>query len=92
MPAPATPPVVLLETASAVEQWATALASAPRTASASAPALASADAITAAVALGTLEINVLPSLQAWQAGGANWGWLLQPSGADGVDFPFAGAQ
>jgi hypothetical protein len=48
-------------------------------------ALATADVTTAAVAVGTLEIDVLTSLRAWQSGAANWGWLLQPSGADGVD-------
>ncbi|MEB3200619.1 MAG: metallophosphoesterase [Synechococcaceae cyanobacterium] len=49
-------------------------------------ATATADVTTAAVALGNLDINVLSSLQAWQGGAANQGWLLQPTGADGVDF------
>ena len=49
-------------------------------------ALATADATTAAVATGPLLIDVLASLRAWQTGAPNLGWLLQPTGADGVDF------
>lgn len=48
-------------------------------------AVATADTTTAAVAVGTLAIDVLASLRAWQGGAANWGWLLQPGGLDGVD-------
>lgn len=48
-------------------------------------AMATADVTTAAVAVGTLDIDVLTSLQAWQGGAANHGWLLQPGGGDGVD-------
>lgn len=49
-------------------------------------AVVTADVTTAAVALGNLDIDVLASLREWQGGAANWGWLLQPTGGDGVDF------
>lgn len=48
-------------------------------------AVATPDVTTAAVAVGDLEIDVLASLRAWQGGAANLGWLLQPTGSDGVD-------
>ncbi len=53
-------------------------------------ALAAADVASGAVALGTLSINVLSSLSAWNASPAsNLGWVLLPTGTDGVDFDSA---
>lgn len=50
-------------------------------------AVAAADVSTGAVATGLLSIDVLASLQAWQSDpNANRGWVLLPTGSDGVDF------
>ncbi len=53
-------------------------------------ALAAADLATGALAVGTVSLNVLPSLQAWLAAPAtNRGWAFLPTGTDGVDFDSA---
>ena len=50
-------------------------------------AVAAADVSTSTIATGALSINVLSSLQNWQANPAtNRGWVLLPTGSDGVDF------
>ena len=52
-----------------------------------AEAMAFADASTGSVFTGTLSVDVLASVRAWQARpGENFGWGLLPTGADGVDF------
>jgi len=54
-------------------------------------AVAAADVSTGAAAVSVaFSINVLPSLLAWQAAPAsNRGWVLLPTGSDGVDFDSA---
>jgi hypothetical protein len=53
-------------------------------------AVAVADVSTGAVATGLRSIDVLASLQAWQSNpSANRGWVLLPTGSDGVDFDSA---
>lgn len=53
-------------------------------------ALAAADATTGAVSTGTLSIDVAAGLQAWASDPAtNFGWVMLPSGTDGVDFDSA---
>ena len=50
-------------------------------------AAATADASTGAVGTGTLSIDVTTSLETWLADPlANHGWVMLPTGADGVDF------
>ncbi len=50
-------------------------------------ALSTADATSGTVPIGLLSINVLSSLQAWQGNpGSNLGWVILPTGSDGVDF------
>lgn len=49
-------------------------------------AVAFPDTSTGAVDVGTLSFDVLASLRAWQVNpAANRGWVLMPTGADGVD-------
>lgn len=53
-------------------------------------ALATADLATSALAVGSVSLNVLPSLLTWQAAPAtNRGWAFLPTGTDGVDFDSA---
>ena len=55
-----------------------------------AEAAVAADVSTAAVGTGSFSVNVLPSLQSWQANPAlNFGWAILPTGTDGVDFDSA---
>ena len=53
-------------------------------------AVVAADVASGAAAVGVLSINVLTSLQAWlTAPTSNRGWVLLPTGTDGVDFASA---
>jgi hypothetical protein len=49
-------------------------------------AVATADLITGRVALGSRELDVTESVQAWAFGAANYGWALLPSSSNGWDF------
>ncbi|MEY4566892.1 MAG: hypothetical protein RLY14_1862, partial [Planctomycetota bacterium] len=50
-------------------------------------AVATADLSSGAVSVGMTSLNVLSSLQAWRtAPSTNRGWVLLPTGSDGVDF------
>jgi hypothetical protein len=52
--------------------------------------LSLAEALTAAPAVGVLSIDVTESVRAWQADpSANRGWVLLPTGGNGVDFDSA---
>lgn len=57
-------------------------------ASASAVATIGANNGSENIAIGKLVIDVTGSLQAWQAGGANYGWVMTPfsNGTNGIDF------
>lgn len=52
-------------------------------------AVSGADAVVGATALGQTSINVTASLQAWAAGAANLGWLINPTSTDGWGFTSA---
>jgi hypothetical protein len=49
-------------------------------------ALADADAIAVSVSTGLLEVDVTESILAWLSGETNYGWVLLPTGSNGVDF------